>query len=721
MKKVLLSILLIIVIIPFTVKAQTKTYNICKEGCDYDSILVVWSEVNHLEEDYDVVVNFKDEAVYSFLDFNYMDILMSDEWSVGTYIWNPHVKSFTMNGYENGKTVIDVLGFNRTIIEEMLLNDTYSLNTSIHYTLKKKDDKGSFAEYLVYQELDKQFDEELAERAAEYNDEYWEILKANQDNLKNVEYLYSSNRYCHKYSCKKNIDELNTYNPDLNYYRMYTSFVNNINGIYFKTFEHSDGETYRCYRNDRHGDCPSIKANINKVKAIKNQMKSVDDQFIDYKVERATYYYNLDKTDLVNEKNQQIEDGTEPMLNSIFETLDGNPNPVEGYDYNLASVFSIISQAIDGISNAGDYLDEVDNLWIRLAFCGVLNTDFEINNISLIGSFYFGSVQGVYPDYYGNETNSNELNPEILKKRVTGKINNSEMPYLLFASGTYDIYVKNSIVNRIYSFGLDGAIKYGDEAIDLSEYNISEGSLSPRIYLDKSNKTLHNMILVSDTDLLNNILESFIPLSTEVIEENVPTLVKERITNEIEKNRRNKFELKYILIDQYLYDINEDKYYLVDLENMCDPNDLICQENNGISSAAFQTLEGIAEYFRESTFFELFNGKVLFEEEQSVTINVKEEKDLKEIFESMDINYNDIEWEIKDPTICKIENGRVIGTKLGTTEITATYGRNVYVLNVTVTELLINPYTKSFGTSFIVVILLVIAGIAFLFKKRETT
>ena len=86
----------------------------------------------------------------------------------------------------------------------------------------------------------------------------------------------------------------------------------------------------------------------------------------------------------------------------------------------------------------------------------------------------------------------------------------------------------------------------------------------------------------------------------------------------------------------------------------------------------------------------------------------------------MNINYNDIEWEIKDPTICKIENGRVIGTKLGTTEITATYGRNVYVLNVKVTELLINPNTKSFVISFIVVILLVIAGITILFKKSET-
>ncbi len=717
MKKALFTILLAISIFPLLVKAQTKTYNICKEGCEYDSILVVWSEINHLTEDYDVVVNFKDGAVYSFLDFKYADLLMSSEWDTGIYIYNPHVKSFTMNGYENGKTVIDVLGFNRTIIEEILLNTTHPLNTSIHQTLKKKDDKGSFAEYLVYEELDRQFDEEVAEKAYEYNDEYWEILKANQDDLKNIDYLYSSSLYCHKHSCKKNIDDLNEYNPDLNYYRMYNTFVGNITSIYYENFEHNDGETYTCYRNDNHGDCPSIKTNINKVKAIKDQMRDVNNQIYNYRVERATYYYNLDKTDLINEKDQELADGTEPTLNRVFEILDGTPNTVEGYDYNLASLFGVITNALNGVPNAGDYLDEVNNLWLRLAFCGVLNTDFEINNISLIGSFYFGSVPGLYVGNTGNYESPDELDVEQLTKRVTGSINNSDMPYLLFATGTYDIHVKNSVVNRIYSFGLDGMVKYAGEEIDLNEYNIPEGSLSPRIYLDKSDTTLHRMILVSDTDLLNNILESFIPLSTEVNEEEVPSITKEKITKEIEINRNNKLYLKYILKDNYIYDINENKYYFVDLENMCDPNDQICQENNGLSSAAFQTLEGITEYFRESTYFELFNGKVYFEEEQAITLKVKDTKDLKEIFESMDINYNNIEWSIKDPTICKIENGKVLGTKLGTTEITATYGRNVYVLTVTVTELAINPETKAFGITLLVILFLISIGITIYLKQ----
>ena len=207
-------------------------------------------------------------------------------------------------------------------------------------------------------------------------------------------------------------------------------------------------------------------------------------------------------------------------------------------------------------------------------------------------------------------------------------------------------------------------------------------------------------------------------LGTMVDENSVPQETKDKIAAQIEKNRKNQLEIYYIASYPYIYDVKENKYYFfTDMDNMCDPNDPICQENNGISSAAFQALEGITDYFRESTFFELFNGKIYFEEEQAITLKVKDTKDLKEIFESMDINYAEIEWSIKDPTICRIENGKVLGTKIGTTEITATYGRNVYVLTVTVTELAINPETKAFGIAVIAIVFLISTGIIIYLKQ----
>lgn len=163
MKKLILPIILFMMFMPFYVNAETKTYNICQEGCEYNSILKVWQNVNKLDGSYDVVINFDDNGPYNFLDdFLFSDaeqyqvslksysdlngsiygddgyeyycddngIIVSlsnmrvidyntrnmtciltyeDEYQTSPYIYNSKINSVTINGYENGRTTIDVV------------------------------------------------------------------------------------------------------------------------------------------------------------------------------------------------------------------------------------------------------------------------------------------------------------------------------------------------------------------------------------------------------------------------------------------------------------------------------------------------------------------------------------------------------------------------------------------------------------------------------------
>lgn len=165
-KRMLLITLLGILFSPLVTRAETKTYEICKSNCQYNELLTVWKEINYLKEDYDVIINIKDEGPYSFLDGidNYFDesfdeydyeqyevplvydpnitegrpyycddngvrvnlnnsrvidyntrdgicVLESEEdYKVSTYIINNKINSITINGNPSTKTKIDIVG-----------------------------------------------------------------------------------------------------------------------------------------------------------------------------------------------------------------------------------------------------------------------------------------------------------------------------------------------------------------------------------------------------------------------------------------------------------------------------------------------------------------------------------------------------------------------------------------------------------------------------------
>ena len=130
MKKLILPILLFLMFMPFVVNAKTKTYDICQNGCEYDRLADVIIDVNLLQEEYDVVINFKDSGPYYLIkderDFEYIQSKMEDvctsnggTWDgydcistetldiIGgnTYIYNSNLNSVILNGVENKTTI----------------------------------------------------------------------------------------------------------------------------------------------------------------------------------------------------------------------------------------------------------------------------------------------------------------------------------------------------------------------------------------------------------------------------------------------------------------------------------------------------------------------------------------------------------------------------------------------------------------------------------------
>ncbi len=161
MKKRFLLLIIMILVIPSFVNAKEKVYNICKSGCEYSKIIDVWSDINKLNDNVDVIVNFKDAGPYSFMDGyeNYIgDYINADTYEVplisgedyysycldgdnkidlddekvydyntsthkcllikgdekryktSPYIYNSNINSVTINGYDKERTVIDIVG-----------------------------------------------------------------------------------------------------------------------------------------------------------------------------------------------------------------------------------------------------------------------------------------------------------------------------------------------------------------------------------------------------------------------------------------------------------------------------------------------------------------------------------------------------------------------------------------------------------------------------------
>ena len=95
----------------------------------------------------------------------------------------------------------------------------------------------------------------------------------------------------------------------------------------------------------------------------------------------------------------------------------------------------------------------------------------------------------------------------------------------------------------------------------------------------------------------------------------------------------------------------------------------------------------------------IYKGKVTIEVGSSVD-------DIKAFEETLDLS--NVTWTVKDPSIAKIENGKIIGLKNGTTVITGVDANGTtYEIEVTVIS---NPVTNSAVYIGIGIILILILG-----------
>ena len=86
------------------------------------------------------------------------------------------------------------------------------------------------------------------------------------------------------------------------------------------------------------------------------------------------------------------------------------------------------------------------------------------------------------------------------------------------------------------------------------------------------------------------------------------------------------------------------------------------------------------------------------------------------IFEDID-DISDIDFKVTDPTIVKIENGKVIPLKIGETDISFRYGYTDYMLHVIVYDTP-NPNTQVGGIVAIIATL-IISGVVYVYTNRN--
>ncbi len=83
-----------------------------------------------------------------------------------------------------------------------------------------------------------------------------------------------------------------------------------------------------------------------------------------------------------------------------------------------------------------------------------------------------------------------------------------------------------------------------------------------------------------------------------------------------------------------------------------------------------------------------YNSRIIIDMEKKDTIKLSSKVSLQNYFDELkDVDPGDIQWRVANPKILKIENGKVIPLKIGTTTVTATYKNNNYSIEFRVTGL----------------------------------
>ncbi len=107
--------------------------------------------------------------------------------------------------------------------------------------------------------------------------------------------------------------------------------------------------------------------------------------------------------------------------------------------------------------------------------------------------------------------------------------------------------------------------------------------------------------------------------------------------------------------------------------------------NRGIDPATFNVVE-------------LQNGRIYIDhkKEDVLRLNVDKDKPISEYFEDLLGDNAEVlgEWLIGDPSILKIENGKIIPLKVGVTTISGVVNSEIYTIEITVEAEDLNPNTK---------------------------
>ena len=103
MKRIKYIVLFLLLMFPFFVNAETLTYNVCQNGCEYTELNDVLLELNnktfnHEYNNTDIIINLLDDSTYSLQNVAQYSIYGGTSNPSQEYV---NINSFTLNGMGN--------------------------------------------------------------------------------------------------------------------------------------------------------------------------------------------------------------------------------------------------------------------------------------------------------------------------------------------------------------------------------------------------------------------------------------------------------------------------------------------------------------------------------------------------------------------------------------------------------------------------------------------
>lgn len=485
-----------------------------------------------------------------------------------------------------------------------------------------------------------------------------------------------------------------------------------------------------------------------------NLLRDEYDVVINFKDE-GPYYLIKDEQDF-----QYIE-------NKIEEVCTANDGVWDGYDCRSNDYYQILgsktyifnsklsSVTFNGVENKTMIyptgIFSMSELLNALTFPGIINSNFEMNNIKLTSSAYFSAIE----------------------KDVKGKINNCDIKHGILVSGNVNLEISNSKINNVYSIGSE---LFEEEITE----NIYDSLKDPVVIIDKSTTTFYKKYFKYSEKVLNDLftqLEEYI--ENYEYDFNVPYPLEENYASyddylaavdswvqEYEEWELNSIEnftdiIKSIkgsagldredylqlitsfmidgaefseqyndLIEEYISEHpmpdenNTDEYQQWLKEFNQEFGSIIINENlfPSTDEVMLKLFSGILFPGDDGTFsnvIELANGKVYFKDGIEKSIQMNQNLDFQGITQVLGTSIDG--WEMSNNDIIKISNGKIIPLKVGSVELRKQTQDDIYVINIEITpDMLINPNTGTGISIIIIITILLVSSITYMiFKGRK--